>query len=448
MTARIVTSSALALLLSLSPACLSSDQGTAQLGSSTEPTADPVLEDPVLDEPAPDELGADPIQGATEVPPVDVPPPNAFVVHEWGTFTSVQDSEGNSQPGLHHEDEELPGWVHRRDLGPNAYYEMLPEEPLQQLETPVVYFYSDEPRDVQFTVAFPEGIISQWFPDAVDFAPLPYEMSAIAGGSMSWDVHLDPAISPDDFLPVDPMEIWAPSRRVASTPLSFAIDPAGKYVEYEQFIFYRGLGNFDLPVRTRATASEGVRITNESNDDIAAVVILSRTKDGGAIKTLGALPAKASMETDVPDEVMSEDTYREKARATLKQAILSTGLYDDEAQSMVDTWTRSWFDNLGVRVLYLVPDSWTDRLLPIAVTPEPDEVVRTLVGRIEILTPAMERETQERIQALDESGTWQDYEAAIDDLGRFTEPRVRAFIQKHGRSDVAEELLSRAHVRP
>src|SRR4051812_46946050 len=34
-----------------------------------------------------------------------------FVVHEWGTFTSVVARDGHLLPGLHHEDGDLPGFV-------------------------------------------------------------------------------------------------------------------------------------------------------------------------------------------------------------------------------------------------------------------------------------------------------------------------------------------------
>src|SRR5256885_5749997 len=45
--------------------------------------------------------------------------------------------------------------------------------------------------------------------------------------------------------------------------------------------------------------------------------------------------------------------YLAAARSGLKSALLESGLYDDVAQAMVDTWTRSWFRNVGLRVLYV-----------------------------------------------------------------------------------------------
>lgn len=397
------------------------------------------------------DLGADAANDAIDGSPDPAPDPvidptSPLIVHEWGTFTSVQDTSGKSHPGLHHEDEELPAWVYRRDPGPNAYFEVLPEEPLQQLETPVVYFHAARAMDVRVGVDFPEGIISQWFPAATTFAPALFSLSAIAGGSMRWDLTVDPSIDPADFLAVDPQEIWAPSRNVRSTPVRYA-NPAGG-VELEQFIFYRGLGQFDLPVRVTAPDDERIVVKNDSGDDLAALVLLRSTGDGGAVTVLGGLAAGTSLTALVPSAVEPWPTYVDEAHAALKQAIAATGLYDDEAEAMVDTWTRSWFGNPGLRVLYVVPRAWTDRLLPIRVTPAPKELVRTLVGRIEVLTPALQAATWEHIEALGESPTWEVLEATIDALGRFAEPRVRQALEQRGAHTGGGWLLEAAHQRP
>ena len=413
---------------SMPPACLSEAPGAVAGGDGATP-----------DTSAPDTT-------APEAGTPETPASPGLVVHEWGTFTSVQDATGKSHPGLHHEDEELPGWVYRRDPGPNAYFEILPEEPLQQLETPVVYFHAPEAMDVRVEVDFPEGIISQWFPSATTYAPALFALSAIAGGSMRWDVTVDPAIDAADFLPVDPQEIWAPSRNVRSTPVRYR-NAAGTE-ELEQFIFYRGLGQFDLPVRVTAPRDDRVVVKNDSDDDIAALVILRSTGDGGAVTALGGLAAGASLTATVPVAIEPWPAYVDKAHAALKQAIMTTGLYDDEAEAMVDTWTRSWFGNPGIRVLYLVPREWTDELLPIRVTPAPSELVRTLVGRIEVLTPAMEAATWEHIVALGEAPSWEAIEKVIDALGRFAEPRVRQALARHGEHTGGAWLLDAAHQRP
>jgi hypothetical protein len=113
----------------------------------------------------------------------------------------------------------------------------------------------------------------------------------------------------------------------------------------------------------------------------------------------------------------------------------------------VDTWTRSWFGNEGLRVLYVAPRGWTDGWLPTSVTPAPTAFTRTLVGRIEALTPEDEAALVQQIEASAASG------AVIDPatLGRFAEARVaRSLEQLTDAQSIAyaQDLLARAHAMP
>ena len=67
---------------------------------------------------------------------------------------------------------------------------------------------------------------------------------------------------------------------------------------------------------------------------------------------------------------------------------------------MVNTWQDQWFAEEGTRVLYLLPRAWTDRTLPLQVSPQPDSVVRVMVGRAELITPSVEREIRKQILTL------------------------------------------------
>src|SRR4051812_14978023 len=85
-----------ALALGLLPAC--SSAVTVGGGSSGDPVPTP--------DPTPDP-GARPAQY----------PGHGFIVHEWGTDTVVVGSDGSLQRGLHHEEEDLPGFVYDRIKG-------------------------------------------------------------------------------------------------------------------------------------------------------------------------------------------------------------------------------------------------------------------------------------------------------------------------------------------
>jgi hypothetical protein len=256
---------------------------------------------------------------------------------------------------------------------------------------------------------------------------------------MTWNVTVDPAISTATFPAVDPTEIWAPSRHVASTPVKFTSTTGGAE-ETEQFIFYRGLGKFDPPVRVTETADGTMHVSNASSDDLQAAFVLRVTDTGGTIVSLGAIHAGETRDQAVPTSVQSIDAYVANAKSALHDALVASGLVDDVAQAMVDTWTRSWFKNVGLRVLYVAPRKWTDGWLPTTITPAPKSLVRTLVGRIETLTTAEEDALTAQIKANAASG------APIDlaTLGRFAEPRLRRALE--GLTDATEKSYAQTQV--
>ena len=77
---------------------------------------------------------------------------------------------------------------------------------------------------------------------------------------------------------------------------------------------------------------------------------------------------------------------------------------------MVETWRDSWFEE-GMRLLYLVPREFVDRVLPLDIAPRPREVARVFMGRAELLDPAR-RELLTRMNA---TGVTAGFEA----YGRF-----------------------------
>lgn len=197
-------------------------------------------------------------------------------VHEWGTFTSVQGSNGVALEGLEHEQWDLPPFVYdlRDDFGLTG---MSPK-----METPVIYFYSPDPWAVRVQVGFPNGLITQWYPGAnrVNLKGRqrrsPQEMQAgpqeLSDGFIDWgrmgDLEVLGRDSQVGILPVAEDDPWRFSREVAANTLRVtnlhlpiamaeaaregrAVDPMRDPVslfEHERFLFYRGLGDFELPL--------------------------------------------------------------------------------------------------------------------------------------------------------------------------------------------------------
>src|SRR5882724_8559431 len=91
------------------------------------------------------------------------PRPDGLTVHEWGTFTSVAGEDGFSVDwdtvGCK---DDLPGFV--KQFGyPSLKFRL---QGTVRMETPVMYFYSPRELEAHVTVAFPQGVITEWYPHA------------------------------------------------------------------------------------------------------------------------------------------------------------------------------------------------------------------------------------------------------------------------------------------
>ena len=101
-----------------------------------------------------------------------------FVAHEWGTFTSVQGSDGNLLDWRPLQSSQLPQFVYnwqnpgfnRQPIGPAPFTKSVLIT-LQRMETPVIYFYADEKQTVDVSVDFPKGLITEWYPQATQIGP-------------------------------------------------------------------------------------------------------------------------------------------------------------------------------------------------------------------------------------------------------------------------------------
>src|SRR5437868_1690974 len=114
------------------------------------------------------------------------PTPEPLIVHEWGTFTSLQDENGQAIGGINTDDEPVPRFVHqlRHHLLikpthlPPSFFQGAPHchpDVTLRLETPVVYFYPvkgrPHPLTVDVHVGFRGGWLSEFYPDAKVDAP-------------------------------------------------------------------------------------------------------------------------------------------------------------------------------------------------------------------------------------------------------------------------------------
>jgi hypothetical protein len=170
------------------------------------------------------------------------------------------------------------------------------------------------------------------------------------------------------------------------------------------------------------------------------MAVLELGEQGGRFVTSGPLAPAGQRSVDLAEVAWNKDREAVSRRlgADVLKALVQQGLYLDEARAMVATWSRSWFQKDGARVIYLLPRAQVDAVLPLWFEPKPKEVVRVLVGRLEFITP----EARLRVEhALLDLGSGDPVRAVAGEqclraLDRFREPNLRN-VREHGSAPAA-----------
>jgi hypothetical protein len=374
-----------------------------------------------------------------------LPQDNDYVVHEWGTFTSFSGSDGVALDFRPLVDEDLPKFVidrqkqaflcERRDL---AYARGKSDKGLvisrQRMETPVTYFYTDRERIVDASVEFPRGLLTEFYPPVRQFAPA-YRRGEIEPLENSWlrwgkirllppGRELDPRTGTDVHLrkiEAGENEHYAYARETDSATVQLT-DPAMSGTYHEKFLFYRGVGNFDLPVTLRSSGDGRFVLTHSGKTPLHYAFLVEVGTDGRTVRFARFDNILGSADMILPSRAGTIDALAEEVVG----ALVSDGLYEKEARAMVKTWRASWFGEPGTRVLYSLPQAATDALLPLRLTPAPRQIVRVMVGRLETLPPEREREIESLVSRLGaaDPGARDRAAAEIRKLGRFAEPAL------------------------
>ncbi len=367
--------------------------------------------------------------------------PADYVVHEWGTFTSMVGTAGAVLEGLQREEEALPKFVHT--LGTIAEWQRgrtkLPTSRVtQKMETPVLYFHAKSPLRVRVDVWFAGGLMTQFYPlpsavapELGDLAAGLVDMSRIEGSALKWDIDLVPRSSPPPAeIPIvaadDP---WAFARQVDAAYVRTRTADTPASIEAEHYLFYRGLGRWQPRFSLQQSANDTVLLHNGMADTVPFVALLELDAMGGRFAVGTAMPGGG-------DQALSLAAVSRQANRALlagqlgdavQKALARTGLFADEARAMVATWSRSWFQKDGARVIYVLPRAEVEAVLPLSLQPEPKELVRTLVGRLEFITAAAQLRTEAalRASASADPAVHANGEARLQALDRFLEPHLR-----------------------
>jgi hypothetical protein len=383
-----------------------------------------------------------------------------FVAHEWGTFTDVQGADGVQMDWNPLVISELPKFVYDRArvrssrLSGVVVAGKLGTIQRQRMETPVIYFYSDRTRTVDVAVRFPEGRITEWYP--LESAAL----LGVAGGNaaaaaqqpaLHWkDVQVLPQSAPAPALITETSGSHYYAAR--ATDASLVRTLANGKLETEKFLFYRGTGEFKAPLTAKLDGPDSSRLSlsNSGGEPLPALFVCAVSTEGRVAWTpVETLAAGGTQSVDLGHASFTDE---ESLKAALRSALVHQGLYEKEAAAMVDTWASSWLGDPGVRVLYTLPRAWTDRTLPLAITPAPQSIERVMVGRAEIITPAMEHallsSVTRYIAAQPEERPKIVAETRALGMGRFTEAALRRLFVTGARSNefsaLSWELLQAA----
>jgi hypothetical protein len=411
-------------------------------------------------------------------------PPNqysgrGFVVHEWGTDTIVVGSDGSLQRGLHHEEEDLPAFVYDRIKAATLLGVAPSPSVTIKMETPVTYFYSDVPRTVRAAVSFPKGVLTQWYPAVTSFLPPIAAPTAMSPSSQLLG-YADPVLDPtfpfasdlcrtkfgtvgSGLLDWGSVSVLARDANVAAQlPLaaldefswSYARDVAANPVqiangETERFLFYRGLGNFELPLQIKVTGpgigelgGNPIVLKNGLSEAIGPVFMMNVAKDEAIFSQFsGGIAPGGELSVSLPALYGTSplDTYSDRLSEAVTGALDDTGLYHDEAVAMVNTWKRQWFRTPGQRLLYIIPQTWTDASIPLTIEPKPDTMLRVMLIRVELITPEQEAEDVAALAGL--AGKSSESVDHFLSLGRFAEPRLRRALALSP-SDAGQDLLA------
>ena len=292
-------------------------------------------------------------------------------------------SDGVSLDGMYHEEHALPSFVHARSKDQLR----LPMSRLKG-ETPVIYFYTPQVGACRSRSDFPTGLWTQWYPQATTVWPGLVQAGSppqTRDGRISWDVIVRPPNMKHDEPPATSSDaLW-----------NYARDVDAAYVTARQAGHAGappGMGAVHLLSRSRRGAAADRRCVSATDESprrrpsaegVRHVFILRVENGRGAYAYAPALNAGQMLDQAVPsmDHVAADSTqFVRQVSDDVARRLVESGLYEKEARAMVNTWTSSYFKTDGVRLLFVMPQSWTDRFIPMRIEPKP-EAARARHGR-------------------------------------------------------------------
>lgn len=363
---------------------------------------------------------------------------NDLVVHEWGTFTSIAGKNGmaidwrplngaSDLPKFVYTSTDKKGWRGSyNDPGKGRVAKV-------RMETPVIYFYTANEMEVDVKVGFPGGTITEWYPQAG-------WTNARFDSGINWGkIKLLPNEQPN-YLREIAYSHYYPARETDSVAIQVCNADKTK-IEKEKFLFYRGVGDFGLPLSVKIDG-KNLTLKDMGTDEVKNLIIFENRGGRIGFKFIETLEKETTLERPATTKNLSEVLLE------LEKILVSEGLYEKEAKAMIETWKDSWFEE-GLRVFYVLSRKSTDKILPLNVQPKPKETVRVMVGRAEVITPEMEQDVRKQVGFLHSNSkeVRQEAQNNLKKYGRFYEPILKSILESERDTKVRaqiEKLISQS----
>lgn len=362
-------------------------------------------------------------------------------VHEWGTFTVLQGSDGKTIRWYQAPDKivDLPSFVRRPlSFGKARAFHFPGQLDSVRMETPVLYFYPEGPMDVRVSASFPSGQITEVFP--------PSSYDYLQSGNTTWRGRLLPPNAPEkSFVPTSTGSTgrhYSAAREVPEAWLFSQLPP--NYEEpkdakgpplpspIDHFIFYRGAGHSEqFPLRAiEQTPPGNYQLYNYYHQTIPKLFALRVSNGKSSWTTIDQLQrikydSKKKVTLNVhsltfPEIEKDTKVVAEEMREAMIAALDAEGLTRAEAKAMVATWDNLWFTEPGTRILAVLPKSYADEMVPLQISPKPRKLERVFVARLELINRTSEATL---VNALNPASNLSEEEAAKElaalQMGRY-----------------------------
>lgn len=270
------------------------------------------------------------------------------------------------------------------------------------METPVLYFYSPKELVVDVSVKFPQGSIGEWYPERSSGETISQDYIIKENifeygeesrkskksidlknynGFISWEANILSPKANNNYTINTKANEWLAPRVTEANQVKIGN-------EFEKYIFYRGIAGFEIPIQAKIKNEKKIKllqVTNTYSEKIPHLFVFNNPSNNPKTKSIlwkGKLNSIENFELKLNQK--DSKVFDESDITELKNALVTEGLYQKEAEAMINTWKKTYFDTRGITIFWIVPDTLINKLLPVELSVKPDEFKRVFIGRIKM----------------------------------------------------------------